>query len=99
MFALLGIVCFLRQRCASGGRFPRSSALGSWHVVLSIFEYLIGYGRAADEHILSATFPRRGVASATYRCFLDRPVCLSGVPLFPANQAPAPLLYAHCPVG
>jgi hypothetical protein len=35
MFALLGIVCFLRQHCALGGRFPRGLALGS-HLVLSI---------------------------------------------------------------
>jgi hypothetical protein len=43
MFALLAVVCFLRQRCALGSRFPCGLALGS-HVVLSIFEYLIGYG-------------------------------------------------------
>jgi hypothetical protein len=57
MFALLGVVCLLRQRCAPGGRFPCGLALGS-HVVLSIFKYLIGYGRAVDciaEHILSTT--------------------------------------------
>src|SRR5262249_1127608 len=35
MFALVGIVCFLRQRCALGGRFPRGLTLGS-HLVLSI---------------------------------------------------------------
>jgi hypothetical protein len=35
MFALLGIVCFLRQRCAPGRRFPCGLALGS-HLVLSI---------------------------------------------------------------
>jgi hypothetical protein len=35
MFALLGIVCFLRQRCAPGGGFPCGLALGS-HLVLSI---------------------------------------------------------------
>jgi hypothetical protein len=29
MFAFLGIVCFLRQRCTAGGRFPRGFALGS----------------------------------------------------------------------
>src|SRR5262245_66330251 len=47
MFALLAVVCFLRQRCAPGSRFPCGLALGS-HVALSIFEYLIGYGRAVD---------------------------------------------------
>jgi hypothetical protein len=35
MFALLGIVCFLRQRGAPGRRFPCGLALGS-HLVLSI---------------------------------------------------------------
>jgi hypothetical protein len=35
MFALLGIVCFLCQRCPPGGRFPRGLAFGS-HLVLSI---------------------------------------------------------------
>jgi hypothetical protein len=35
MFALLGVVCFLRQRCASGGRFPCVLALGS-HLILPI---------------------------------------------------------------
>jgi len=62
MFALLAVVCFLRQRCVPSSRFPCGLALGS-HVVLSIFEYLIGYGRAVDciaEHILSTTSPRRG---------------------------------------
>jgi hypothetical protein len=29
MFALLGVVCFLRQRCAPVGRFPSGLALGS----------------------------------------------------------------------
>src|SRR5262249_33882222 len=29
MFALFGIVCFLRQRCALGGRLPCGLALGS----------------------------------------------------------------------
>src|SRR5262249_19732233 len=33
--ALLGIVCFLRQRCALSGRFPCGLAFGS-HLVLSI---------------------------------------------------------------
>jgi len=36
MFALLGVVFFLRKRCAPGRRFPCGLALGS-HLVLSIF--------------------------------------------------------------
>jgi hypothetical protein len=35
MFALFGVVCFLRQRCVPGGRFRRGLALGSHLVVLS----------------------------------------------------------------
>ncbi len=35
MFALFGVACFLRQRRAPGGRFPRGLALGS-HLVFSI---------------------------------------------------------------
>jgi hypothetical protein len=39
MFALLGAVCFLRQRCAPNGSFPCGSALGS-HLVPFHFDYL-----------------------------------------------------------
>jgi hypothetical protein len=38
MFPLLGVVCFLRQCCAPGGRFPCGLALGS-HLVLPHFDY------------------------------------------------------------
>jgi hypothetical protein len=34
MFPLLGVVCFLRQRCALGGRFPCGLTFGS-HLVVS----------------------------------------------------------------
>jgi hypothetical protein len=34
MFPLLGVVCFLRQRCAPGGRFPCGLTFGS-HLVVS----------------------------------------------------------------
>jgi hypothetical protein len=34
IFPLLGVVCFLRQRCASGGRFPCGLTFGS-HLVVS----------------------------------------------------------------
>jgi hypothetical protein len=36
LFALFGIVCFLSQRCAPGGRFPCGLALRS-HLVLPHF--------------------------------------------------------------
>src|SRR6266550_3665336 len=50
MFTLLGVVFFLRQRCAPGRRFPCGLALGS-HVVLF--------------HFLTSTFfPGRGDPSA-----------------------------------
>ena len=86
MFPLLGVVCFLRQRCAPGGRFPCGLALGS-HVVLFHFPVPHGYGRAVDciaQHILSTTRRRfqapQLLPNATYWCFLDRPVSSSGVP-------------------
>src|SRR5262249_59975350 len=37
MFALLGVVLFLRQRCAPGSRFPCGLALASHVVLFSIF--------------------------------------------------------------
>jgi hypothetical protein len=80
MFPLLEIVCFLRQRCAPGCRFPCGLALGS-HVVLFHFRVPHGYGRAVDciaQHILSTTRRRfqapQLLPNATYWCFLDRPV-------------------------
>jgi hypothetical protein len=107
MFALLGVVFFLRQRCAPGRRFPCGLALGS-HVVLF--------------HFLTSTFfPRRGHPSAMaanlwpppspsnrrncgYRMpssgssWIDQFLRLASR-LIPANEARAPLLYAHCPLG
>jgi hypothetical protein len=57
MFALLGVVCFLRQRCASGGRFPCVLALGS-HLILPISTTSGEMVRAGDciaDHVLSTT--------------------------------------------
>jgi hypothetical protein len=57
MFALLGVVCFLRQRCALGGRFPCGLALGS-HVILPIWTTSAEMVRARDciaDRVLSTT--------------------------------------------
>jgi hypothetical protein len=51
MFAFLGIVCFLRQRCAPGGGFPCGLALGSRkHYIVSTANYC---------ELASLTFRRR----------------------------------------
>ena len=66
MFALLWVVCFLRQRCASGNRFPCGLALGS-HVVRSI--YCIG----SDHAVLSRSgLCCLGSSPRLCRCFLCR---------------------------
>ena len=111
MCALLGVVFFLRQRCAPGSRFPCGLALAS-HVVLFHFQYLTGYGRAWIA-LRITFFPRRGDHSGMAAALWPPPspsnrrnpgyrtpsiVLRLASHLIPANEARAPLLYAHCPV-
>src|SRR4051794_19486156 len=98
MFAFLGIVCFLRQRCAAGGRFPRGLALGS-HLFNCLAE-----PRSAAMRNTSTT--AAGLAapspSATRPLFIGVSWIAQFLCLAPSLFAPktrAPLIYAHCPVG
>jgi hypothetical protein len=69
MFALLWVVCFLRQRCASGNRFPCALALGSHVVRPFIASALIG----SDHAVLSRSgLCCLGSSTRLCRCFLCR---------------------------
>src|SRR5215831_11330629 len=88
MFALLGVVFFLRQRCAPGSRFPCGLALASHVVLFSIFSTsraMVAPGLHCASHSFhdAATLqpppspsnrrkPR--LSNAVYRWFVWRPV-------------------------
>jgi hypothetical protein len=59
MFPLLGVVCFLRQRCAPGGRFPCGLAFGS-----HLFVSNVGPSDRYSGSCLHATSSRAHGASA-----------------------------------
>ena len=54
MFPLLGVICFLRQRCTPGGRFPCGLTFGS-HLVVSN----VGPSDGAAEVVYCDIQPRR----------------------------------------
>jgi hypothetical protein len=104
MFALFGVVCLLRQRCVSGGRFPCGLALGSHLVVLSTTGTPRGL-TAADVscHLgLTADWLRNGYLSVLLG--LTSPLYRGSIGLLGLtkrqasfgfhDQARAPLLYA-----
>jgi hypothetical protein len=107
MFALLGVVFFLRQRCAPGRRFPCGLALGS-HVVLFHFLTSTFFTRRGDPSAMAANLWPPPSPSNRRNCgyrmpsigssWIDQFLRLASR-LIPANEARAPLLYAHCPLG
>src|SRR6266545_3437926 len=102
MFALLGVVFFLRQRCAPGRRFPCGLALGShllFHFLTSTF-----FTRRGDPSAMAANLWPPPSPSNRRNCgyrmpsigssWIDQFLRLASR-LIPANEARAPLLYAR----
>jgi hypothetical protein len=72
MFPLLGIVCFLRQRCAPGGRFPCGLTFGS-HLVVSNVGPSDRYSRSCLHATSSRAHPAPARRSDALRSLRDPP--------------------------
>jgi hypothetical protein len=72
MFPLLGIVCFLRQRCAPGCRFPCSLTFGS-HLVVSNVGPSDRYSRSCLHATSSRAHPAPARRSDALRSLNDPP--------------------------